>query len=176
MCQLILKKSQHPDRFGGGGGQPKRSAWPLFPSFFVEYFPKKTNEKSESEGYSLSERGWNELQLGNGFIAISLPRKKLVYLERQLNNSLLMLYLHQRIDIFIKGSGSSSLVVIARKLLNVERAHQGFSVTSQPTCKISANYLWICTIWNFLFWAASNCNQNYFARDNVFDRYILQFN
>ena len=29
-----FEKLQHPDRFGGGGGQPKRSAWPLFPSFF----------------------------------------------------------------------------------------------------------------------------------------------
>ena len=63
--------------------------------------------------------------------------------------------------IFIKESGSSPFwgergvgMMIARKFYN-GKAHQGFSVTSQPTCKISANYLWICTIWNFPFWTAT---------------------
>ena len=43
----------------------------------------------------------------------------------------------------------SVAMMIARKFHNGS-AHQGFPVTSQPTCKISANYLWICQIWNLL--------------------------
>ena len=77
--------------------------------FLINNFPiykflknKNKNEKGESEGYSLSEWGWNELQLGNCFMAISLPREKLVYLERQLNNSSKDLYLHQKICILSK--------------------------------------------------------------------------
>ena len=39
-CREIFTFSW-PLRGRGGGGQPKRSAWPLFPSFFFDPFPKK---------------------------------------------------------------------------------------------------------------------------------------